>query len=210
MLDRAIGLFGLALALILGVWGLAPEGWPKMPAWATLSGIGVGILLVGLAAGLIIADRRNVHSIAVVQRPEFHLTVPGANIFIPDAQPAWTGIGVDARIWNTGAPSIATDWSMQIVPNGGDVVNAQLTAMPNVLSATGPFNSAKLLAANSLEAKTRDTPVGAVPVDGVLLFYVALPKATVQAPDTRWEITVKDIYENKTQVTKLMGDWLHR
>jgi hypothetical protein len=210
VLDRAIGLVGLALALILGLWSLAPEGWPKMPAWATLDGIGVGILLVGLAAGLIIADRRNIHSAAVIQRPEFHLTIPGANIFIPDAQPTWTGVGVDARIWNTGAPSIVTDWSMKIVPNGGDAVNAQLTAMPNVLSATGSFNSTKLLAANSLEAKTRDTPVGATPVEGVLLFYIALPKAAVQAPDTRWEITVKDIYESETRVTQLIGDWLSR
>jgi hypothetical protein len=35
-----------------------------MPTWATFLGIGLGILLVGLAAGLIIADRRSVEVVA--------------------------------------------------------------------------------------------------------------------------------------------------
>jgi len=47
MLDRAIGLLGLALAVIFGVWSLAPEDWPKMPTWAVLLGVGVGLLLIG-------------------------------------------------------------------------------------------------------------------------------------------------------------------
>ena len=58
MLDRAIGLLGLALALIFGLWSLAPEGWPKMPTWAVLLGVGVGILLVGLATGLVVGEQR--------------------------------------------------------------------------------------------------------------------------------------------------------
>jgi hypothetical protein len=58
MLDRGIGILGIALAIIFGVWSLAPEGWPKMPPWASITGVGVGILLVGLAAGLIIGDYR--------------------------------------------------------------------------------------------------------------------------------------------------------
>lgn len=58
MLDRAIGLIGLALAIIFGAWSLAPEGWPKMPSWGSLLGVGIGILLVGLAAGLILGAQR--------------------------------------------------------------------------------------------------------------------------------------------------------
>ena len=50
---------GLALALIFGLYSLAPEGWPKMPAWLILAGIGIGILLMGIGGGLVIADRRN-------------------------------------------------------------------------------------------------------------------------------------------------------
>jgi hypothetical protein len=58
MLDRGIGLLGIALAIIFGVWSLAPEGWPKMPSSASLIGVGLGILLIGLAAGLITGDAR--------------------------------------------------------------------------------------------------------------------------------------------------------
>ncbi len=58
MLDRAIGLLGLALAVIFGVWSLAPEDWPKMPTWAVLLGVGVGVLFIGLAAGLILGSQR--------------------------------------------------------------------------------------------------------------------------------------------------------
>lgn len=53
MLDRAIGILGLALAIIFGVWSLAPDGWPKLPSWAVLAGAGFGILLVGLGGGLL-------------------------------------------------------------------------------------------------------------------------------------------------------------
>jgi hypothetical protein len=56
MLDRAIGLLGIALAVITLV---APYRWPKLPSWATLSGLTVGGFLIGLAIGLIVADRRN-------------------------------------------------------------------------------------------------------------------------------------------------------
>ena len=52
MIDRIIGLVGVALALILGLWSLAPPEWPKMPTWATLAGIAFGILLIGVAIGL--------------------------------------------------------------------------------------------------------------------------------------------------------------
>jgi hypothetical protein len=58
MLDRGIGILGIALAIIFGAWSLAPEGWPKMPTWIALLGVGFGVLLVGLAIGLVIGERR--------------------------------------------------------------------------------------------------------------------------------------------------------
>jgi hypothetical protein len=60
MLDRGIGIAGLALALIFGV---LPYFVPKLPHWISITGIGAGILLLGLSAGLVIADRRNVQAI---------------------------------------------------------------------------------------------------------------------------------------------------
>lgn len=60
MLDRAIGIAGIALALIFGLWSTAPEGWPKAPAWLMMIGIGFGIFLFGLAAGLIINEKSRI------------------------------------------------------------------------------------------------------------------------------------------------------
>lgn len=207
MLDRAIGIFGLALALLFGLYSLAPANWPKMPVWASLAGIGVGIFLTGVAAGLLVGDWQGDRPAA---KPDMHLAISGANVFVPDAKPNWTGIAIDAQVWNTGTPSIATGWAMKIIPNGGAAVTAQLTAMPNVLSATGPFNSANLLATNSLERKATHDKVGETPVNGVLLFYTTLSKDVAQAPDTVWEVSVRDIYERETKVSHLVGDWLQR
>jgi hypothetical protein len=142
MIDRAIGLFGLALCLIVGLYAFAPEGWPKMPSWITIIGIGLGILLFGVGIGLVVADYR---SPVEPQKPDLHLAMSGGNVFIPDKMPGITGIGLDARVWNTGAPSVVIDWKFRIIPNGKEAVLAQLTKMPNVLTASGPFSSAKLL-----------------------------------------------------------------
>ena len=49
MIDRAIGLVGIALAIIFGVWSLAPDGWPKMEPWEIQAGLLVGVALIGLA-----------------------------------------------------------------------------------------------------------------------------------------------------------------
>lgn len=55
MLDRAIGLLGIALALI---FGLAPLTEIKLPLWLTYSGVAFGILLIGVAGGLIAGSHR--------------------------------------------------------------------------------------------------------------------------------------------------------
>jgi hypothetical protein len=56
MIDRAIGIAGLALSII---FGLALYGWPKMPQWLAQIGVGLGLVLIGLAVGLVIGDRRS-------------------------------------------------------------------------------------------------------------------------------------------------------
>lgn len=184
------------------------------PPWLILITLPAGLLLIWWDAKRErISPRAIAGSIAdevTRQKTEFHLSMSGGNVFIPDEWPDRTGIGLDAEIWNTGAPSIVTSWSMRITPNGGQPVIAQPTKMPNVLSATGEFNSARLLAANSLELKTKQTPVGITPVSGVLLFYVSLPKNIVSANDTSWELTAKDIYEKEVRVSHLVGDWQQR
>ena len=59
MFDRGIGVMGLALALILGLLQYFKFSWPN---WILLIGMVIGFLLLGMSAGLIIADRRNVIS----------------------------------------------------------------------------------------------------------------------------------------------------
>jgi hypothetical protein len=73
MLDRGIGILGIALAIIFGAWSLAPEGWPKMPTWAVLLGVGVGILLIGLASGLVIGEQRKPVNVSEPQLIETNL-----------------------------------------------------------------------------------------------------------------------------------------
>ena len=89
MIDRVIGLLGLALALIFGMTSLAPEGWPKVPAWASYCGVGVGVLLVGIAIGVAVADYRRKPQFADSQscnfifirinahQPAFHIQTSG-------------------------------------------------------------------------------------------------------------------------------------
>lgn len=55
MLDRGIGVAGLALTIIF--WAL-PYFVPKLPSWALKLGLGVGVLLLGISVGLVIADQR--------------------------------------------------------------------------------------------------------------------------------------------------------
>jgi hypothetical protein len=56
MLDRAIGILGIALAVIFGLYSLAPATWPKPPVWVMLAGIGVGVFLTGLAGGMFLSE----------------------------------------------------------------------------------------------------------------------------------------------------------
>lgn len=52
MIDRALGIIGIALALLTGV---GQHYFPQAPAWVTPVGFGVGIFLFGLSAGLLAA-----------------------------------------------------------------------------------------------------------------------------------------------------------
>ena len=77
MLDRAIGIIGVALALAFGAYSLSPEGWPKMPGWLVYAGVAAGIFLGGLSLGLIAADKRNELASAIVDSAELRLQMYG-------------------------------------------------------------------------------------------------------------------------------------
>lgn len=143
-------------------------------------------------------------------RPELRLIMLGSNVFIPDSAPNMTGIGLDARVWNTGASSIAVSWSLTIMPKGKTPVLAQFTKMPEMLRAGGELNSAILRASDSLEAKTLKEPIKSTPIDGVLLFYVKLPQSVIIDGETWWELSVTDMYGVESTTRKKLGDWIGR
>jgi hypothetical protein len=148
-----------------------------------------------------------------VPKPELRLVMLGANVFVPDApdlKGQLTGIALDARIWNTGAPSVATSWSLVIIPKNGGLVPTQFTKIPPKLTVKGPVVGAVIKASDALDEKTNANPISTVPVDGTLLFYVKLPQNVVKDLDTRWELTVEDIYGKPTTVAKTLADWLQR
>ncbi len=213
MIDRVIGVLGIALAMIFGFWSIAPERFPKVPAWVPFTGVGLGILLVGLAAGLLISNQWGSLNKKAARQPNLMLSMIGGNVFTPDAKDVrdrLTGIGLSAKVWNTGTPSIATEWLLFVIPKNETPVIAQLTEIPESLRISGPINSTVIRASDSLQAKTKITPVQATPVEGTLLFYVAMKREIVLSPSTRLELIVKDIDGRETKATKIMGDWLQR
>jgi hypothetical protein len=213
MIDRAIGVLGLALAFIFGVWSIAPTRFPALPMWVIRTGISIGIFLVGLAAGLLISNQRSDSKPQSTLPPNLMLSMLGGNVFEPDAKDMHnrlTGIGINAKIWNTGAPSVATEWSLSVIPEKATPVIAQLTKIPETLRLSGSINSAVIRSSESLEDKTKTAPVQATPVEGTLLFYAPIKREMVLAPSTRLELIVKDIEGKETKITKVMGDWLHR
>jgi hypothetical protein len=54
MIDRAVTILGLGITLILGLYTFAPPDWPKVPPLITLSGMAIGILILGIGIGLVV------------------------------------------------------------------------------------------------------------------------------------------------------------
>lgn len=72
MLDRALGIAGIALGL---VFAFLQYFFPTLPNWLLLSGVGLGVLLLGVALGIVIADRRQARIRAPVDRAVLRLRV---------------------------------------------------------------------------------------------------------------------------------------
>jgi hypothetical protein len=62
----------------------------------------------------------------IVKRPDFKVLMMGANIFVPTQEKGWSGIALQAKIWNVGAPSVVVSWSLTIITPGQTPVIAQL------------------------------------------------------------------------------------
>ncbi len=144
--------------------------------------------------------------------PELHLSILGGNIFTPDNvnEQILTGIALNIRIWNTGAPSFVSSWSLMVIPHEAIPILAQSTRIPEILRVNGVYNNAEICASDALDLKVKATSVETTPVEGTLLFYVKLPKKIVLGINTKLELIATDMYEKKTRKLQRMGDWLQR
>jgi hypothetical protein len=149
---------------------------------------------------------------AAYSMSDLRLSMLGGDVFIPHASDVrtYTGIVIDAEVWNTGAPSAVVKWALMVIPKGKPPVSGQLTIIPKSLSLTGQYNNDVIYGADALDQKTRAKPVSTTPIVGKLLFYVYLEKSVVVAPSTRLELSATDIYERETTVSQIMGEWLQR
>ncbi|MDR3450822.1 MAG: hypothetical protein P4M15_13950 [Alphaproteobacteria bacterium] len=57
MFDRGLAIVSFAFAIIFGIWGLAPNGWPKMPFWVAMAGFTICVFLCGLGVGLMVTPQ---------------------------------------------------------------------------------------------------------------------------------------------------------
>lgn len=146
------------------------------------------------------------------EKPELRLSMSGGNVFVPGTadMDTLTGISIGASVWNTGSSTVATGWSLAVIPRGTTPLMAQHTTIPDQLRLGGPNVSAVIRASESLATKTSQSMITAVPVEGKLLFYVHLPKSKVIDPATRLQLSVRDIYGVETMIEQIMGNWLSR
>ena len=149
-------------------------------------------------------------------KPSLQPLMLGGNVFKPDNATGLsftevTGIALTAKIWNTGAPSVATDWTLEVIPKESNPISTQYCQMPPKLTlGAGTPTYIALHSKDSLAAKTDTKPIGETPIQGILLFYAPLGKDIVMSPDTRLRLIVKDIHGQPTAVEQLMGEWLSR
>jgi hypothetical protein len=146
-----------------------------------------------------------------LEKPELRLSLTRGNAFTPSTfstHHSLTGVALNVKVWNTGVPSAATDWKLEVIPQGESPVQGQLSVIPEQLRVGGWFNSTVIHASDSLDEKIKSGPISSTPVDGTLLFYVHLKKKVIVDPNTKLELSVKDAYGNESAVASTMGNWL--
>ena len=144
----------------------------------------------------------------VASTPQFRLLfLNSGNIFVyspPGLHGSLTGITLDAKIWNTGTPSVVSSWSILVDPENGNSAGGQSVEIRAPMHIKGRYVSPTIRPSDSLDAKTAFTKVGQTPVEGTLLFYVPLRESDVL--NSTVTLTAKDIYGNPYSITVYMRD----
>jgi hypothetical protein len=142
--------------------------------------------------------------------PKMHTLMLGANVFSQTKSngQTFTSIALAIQVWNTGKPSIVTDWSLAVIPQGKIPVIAPLIQTPELLKIGGKYNSLVLRGADALDSKLKISKVTTDLITGTLLFCVDLPQDIVLNGNTRFELTATDLYGNQSPPSvKYIRDW---
>ena len=141
--------------------------------------------------------------------PDFKISILGANIFIPDGRQDLTGVAIDARIRNAGAPSLATEWALEIRLPNGEIAPAYPSKIPDELKLSGPSGTTKIRAGESLDTRTFSCQIASGEgFEGQLLFYTKASKPLVLDLNTVFKLSVEDVSGKRFTSSQRVGDLL--
>lgn len=122
---------------------------------------------------------------------KFLLTVGPPDIFI--SPNSLTGVLITASIWNVGKPSIATQWSLTVIPRNGlvPVTRDSIPINPAGLRVGGANSGFAVSEDEDISIKTRRQKVTETPVNGSARFYIPLPQAVVEKSSIK--LSVRDL-----------------
>lgn len=136
---------------------------------------------------------------------DVHLTMDGGNIFRPDQRPASTGIALRTRVWNTGAPTWPTSWSLTIIRPGEPRRVAQHSDWNGHLVLGG---NTVIPSSDKLVEKLKDLPIAQKPIEGTLLFYIDMPQDQVLDSATTFDLEMTDSHNRIATFTQRLADWM--
>ena len=211
MLGYLVGLGCIIYVMIAWHRRMMAKGKRGMGSWyfivSALIVAGIAIAAAGYGIGLRHATSVQANAAPPKSRPELRVKMLGGSVFIPNSPPNTTGINLSVRVWNTGSESPITEWRLFVVPKGAAPVLAQYTDMHNDIKGQGKNTSEVMRRSDFIGERTTKEPVGASVITGTVLFLVNLPQAVVVNPTTRYELSIKDIYEAESSTTQLIGEW---
>lgn len=154
---------------------------------------------------------------ANVQAPptptNFKLSLLGGNIFVAGSNKNLTGIDLEVQIRNSGQPSRAADWKLNVIKDGQSYP-AQFTKPPPKLALDGEKSGRSLLQRSDfdLDELSSAKPLHAEdkPVRGHILFYIAMQQSEVLADETVLELSVEDDNRKRFSSRQKMGEWMRR
>jgi hypothetical protein len=208
VIGYSLGIIGSICTITVYDWSKATPSLERvsMIQYWPLALLGVGIvLIIGSWIDRYLGQRRPKFMLDILSG---HIFVPN-HVFTPNKGPLWTGIVVDARIRNVSTTeSIAIDWELWIKVAGKPSKRAQPIRPPEKLTLTAPIGrpGETVLSASDFQliemAHAKPLRKNDAPLQGNLLFHIAIPKSEVSHQNTIFQLKVHDV-EGHSFSTKL-------